>query len=254
MGKKKVIVFVMVIFLYTLFLLNYAFGTASIADISGSVEGSAYENEYLGIGCQFDGWYFYDKDELKEINSFNVEQWPQDLRGIIQKQENTTLMFAETPNKMLNVNISVSYDPDAEFQAELFGVKKMVSMLHNQVMYSLRKKWGEDVSLTETSASIGSKVYYGFDATYMASGETIYMRQILIAKEDYMFSITATAESMEELVYIYHQFYLLHDINMIMHDSSFLLNLRDINILNEGISQTDDNIDNIIQKEKFESI
>ena len=35
----------------------------------GTLEGSVYENEYLGIGCQLDGWHYYDRDELQETNA-----------------------------------------------------------------------------------------------------------------------------------------------------------------------------------------
>lgn len=172
MKKAKALAFI-IIFVCMFFVMGYTFGEASIAITFGNIDGFVYENEYLGVGCQFDGWHFYNVDELKKVNALYIGQWLLDLRSVIQKHGSMTLMYVETPNKMINVNISVSYDPDAEFQAELFGMQKTVSMLYNQKILSLRKKWGESVSLTEIKTSIGSETFYGFDASYVDSGKTV---------------------------------------------------------------------------------
>ena len=58
MGKTKAIAFIMVIFLITFFVMGNTFGEVPITIIFGNTEGFIYENENLGIGCQFDGWHW----------------------------------------------------------------------------------------------------------------------------------------------------------------------------------------------------
>ena len=150
MYKTKVVAFVVLMAMSVLFMRECAVSEKSIDIKFGTIEGSVYENEYLGIGCQLDRWHFYSIEELGKINTFvTMDQLPHDLRSDIQEQGNMMLMFAETPDKALSVNISVSYDQDAEFQATLFGMEKTVSMLHNQMMYSLHQRWGENVFLAK---------------------------------------------------------------------------------------------------------
>ena len=84
MGKThKGKAFILILIVSIVFVASCAVGEETAAIALGTIDGSVYENEYLGIGCQFDGWHIYNSDELQGMNSFAIDKLSQDLKSII---------------------------------------------------------------------------------------------------------------------------------------------------------------------------
>lgn len=76
----------------------------------GTVDGTAYKNETLGIVCDFpEGWYIYNETDLAALNNFMASAY--DSKAITAALENSQafiIFCASYPATISSVNITVS--------------------------------------------------------------------------------------------------------------------------------------------------
>lgn len=84
-----------------------------IGDLFGTVDGSVYSNDTLGIGCEIAGdWTFYSKEEILEINETVLDILSDSDVDVLDPDDLETVsitdMFATSPDDLSNLNVAVT--------------------------------------------------------------------------------------------------------------------------------------------------
>ena len=175
----------------------------------GNIEGFVYTNEYLGLGCELDGWHFDSAGEIAQLNAQQLGMLPENLEEFVREKQSFILMFAESENKMQNANISVTYSPGAEADVQRTGMKTIVTSLYPQFSSMQTSLGRQNARVSVASDRISNEDVYGFDVIYEDAGTDIYQRGIMLGIKDYVITITATGGSTEEVENIIHRFFFI---------------------------------------------
>lgn len=175
------------------FLISCA--TAETADYStmmGEVREDVYENEYFGLGCELEGWRYDNHNELMVRNKMTYDQLSGEILESVKAGQALFLMFAQTSDMQKNVSVTVSYVENAEALVEIYGMKMIVEALSETMKQSLAQMGRTDVTVSLLETEIGGEVFYGYDVDQGIACTS----QIMLAKGNYTFAISATAGSM----------------------------------------------------------
>ena len=175
----------------------------------GNIEGFVYTNEYLGLGCELDGWHFDSAGEIAQMNAQQLGMLPENLEEFVREKQSFILMFAESENKMQNANISVTYSPGAEADVQRTGMKTIVTSLYPQFTSMQTSLGRKNARVSVASDRISNEDVYGFDVIYEDAGTDIYQRGIMLGIKDYVITITATGGSTTEVESIIHRFFFI---------------------------------------------
>lgn len=213
---KKHVGFIQVTSFVLALLFAISFSNAEESITLGTVNGSVYENEYLGIGCRLDGWYIYNIEDLANHNSLttgvslSAEELSSDLHSKIMEYGTITLFGAIVPGSSATISITITYNEGIEASANAYGMENFVSMLKDRISSSYQEMLGQDATIDTVSVQIGNKTFYGVDIITTNAGQQSFMRQLHSAKEDFNIVITLAGDSIEQLNTISSLFYLLH--------------------------------------------
>ncbi len=189
----------------------------------GKTDGAVYTNEYLNLGCCLDGWHYLTAGEIAKMNSQGLDRLPDELESFVRENQSFILMFAESESKQQNVNIVVSYAPDAKELADILGMKAIVNSMYSQTVAGQISLGRKNPRVSVVSDSISGETVYGMDIIYEESGTDVYQRGIILVVRDYVVSITATGDSTKDLENIIHSFFYLSEgnaVNSIEENSS----------------------------------
>lgn len=174
----------------------------------GTVSGQVWENEYLGLGCEFpDSWVFSSEQEIAELNGATQEYVPEDFAEQMANADIVYDMMAQDPNGISNVNVNfqkltamqiMTYDTKATIEATLDIVKEAY----------------ENMGYTNVSATLGEVEIDGetLECMYIyaeAGGLTMYVKTFSVLCDRHVGNITLVAPSEAELQQIAAGYYWL---------------------------------------------
>ncbi len=201
--NKKCLARLLAVLLLTAVIHN---SMADSAMPNGDYSGSDYVNTYLDFGCSLEGWHYDTLTELITRNQKALDGLPEDTWELVTRNQSYILMFAESPDDGDNVSISVTRTPGAADTAKAYGMKAIVDSLLGNMKNQYLQMWGYNTSVQTMSVDIGSQTFYGFDCEARDNG--FCQKQIMIAKDDYVVAVTATADTHDDTLRIFRHFYL----------------------------------------------
>lgn len=74
----------------------------------GSVNGTIYENSFIGLGYELnDGWSFYTDEQIRELNNATAELAGEEYQELMKDATIIYDMFASDENNLNNININL---------------------------------------------------------------------------------------------------------------------------------------------------
>lgn len=86
----------------------------------GTVDGSTYRNEALGIACDFpEGWYIYNDTDLAALNNYASQQFDDAaILSAIESGQPTVIFCASQPETYSSINITAEKNQATGFSEE----------------------------------------------------------------------------------------------------------------------------------------
>ena len=171
----------------------------------GTVEGDAYENEALGIGCTLADWTFADADKLAEINQFGSNAFDDDVKKALESAQTVTEMYAERRNPTQNIVITVQNM--RETYGFTLGEEQLLDISLPQMPDLMEGAGYTDINAEKTTTVFCGEEHACIRLTAKIYGIDIYQMVIPIAVDDYMFSITFStfeSDTLDEILALFY--------------------------------------------------
>ncbi len=174
----------------------------------GTVSGQVWENEYLGLGCEFpDSWFFSSEKEIAELNGMTLEYIPEDFAEQMENADIVYDMLARSQAGMANVN--VNFQKLTALQILTFDVRDTIEGTLGVV-----KEAYENMGYTNVSASLEEVQIDGkaLDCMYLHAdmGDSeIYVKAFMVLCDRHVANVTIAASSEAELQQLADSYYWL---------------------------------------------
>lgn len=167
----------------------------------GTVNGSTYENKYLGIKCDLAGWTYDDREQLAENTDFASEYVTDNIddETFIDNYKNASIfmdMRATHPNGTTNVNIMVQKMPKEDYGT--FDEKTIMNAVKTQIV-DYYADIGMNVETCEVKErNVNGTVKYPICTKCEVYGTEMYMMQFYNIKEEHTAVLTITGQNEAE--------------------------------------------------------
>lgn len=211
---KKMILFVTIIAFAVSCIGAACAETVDAHQLFGTVTGDVYENEYLGIGCKLDGWYYYSEEDIAAANQMARDVFSsKDIGAILNNVNVLYLMMAEFSNGMENVNIVLQHENETYMSmVDAVGVEGLLNMGGKDYYASMLEQAGySNINIDITKISIGGAEFSGMQVSYDFMGVTACIKQVYSLYGDYMMILTVCGPSYENVDDVLSRFYILQD-------------------------------------------
>lgn len=174
----------------------------------GTVSGQVWENEYLGLGCEFpDSWFFSSEQEIAELNGMTLEYIPEDYTEQMKNADIVYDMLARSQAGIANVN--VIFQKLTALQVLTYDTREAIEGTLGVV-----KEAYENMGYTNVSASLDEVQIDGktLDCMYLRAemGDlTMYVKAFMVLCSGRVANITIAASSEAELQQLADGFYWL---------------------------------------------
>ena len=184
----------------------------------GTVNGYVYENNFLGYGCNLEGWTFADEDYIAEINQLGQDTLTSDLQSLIENADVIVDMYAESKYGLQNINVQFQklnaiygYSPSEEDLIDL-AVETFPLMLESAGY--------NNITVEKTRIMLDSDAHFAVAITGELDGVPIYQKEVCILCGDYAAYVTATSFLNDSLDQVLKKFYKLENNQEEMPDES----------------------------------
>ena len=160
-------------------------------DFCGALEGSTYENPYMGFGCTLEGWEFQEQDEgnphplEKNIMALNMGGIQNVIIRVWNLGSVAVLFQSMGQEALMNAFVEV-YGKDRNQDPEI-----------------------EDVRTEPAITELDGQVFPGMKKEYTDRGIPYYIKQVWIMKDTYVCTITVAAGLVDQTDEILENFYLM---------------------------------------------
>lgn len=171
-----------------------------VSNVFGTVEeedSNAYENEFINIGFELpdDGWVFYDKEQIAELNNLTEEILGKENQEIFDG--NTTVQVMHAQNAIgANVNILVE---------KLDGVNTVIDEKQYRKLATagMEDAYKENLGATsfkkkDVEVKVDGEKMIGIDIEFGNGDVIVYQRQFYKKIDSYIMVATITAHSEDE--------------------------------------------------------
>lgn len=151
----------------------------------GTVDGSTYANETLGISCAFpEGWYVYNETDIAALNNLVTSVFDETAIAEAIKNSQAVIIFcASEPASISSLNINVSMNtlpgvdeetlinlalPQVKAQMEQTGVMQNIACTTAEIDFCGQKH----TALNITAEAYGMPIYESL--LYLPCGDCIY--------------------------------------------------------------------------------
>ena len=170
----------------------------------GSVEGTKYYNDFLGMGFDLpDGWNFYSNEEIASLNKTTTDALDNNLASLINT---ATIFYAmqASDNSGNSVNINFEKLPQKDITEEAY-VENSLSSLEaglKQIGYT-------SVTADKVSINLLGETHTGVNVVATSATVTVHEKIICIKLGDYMANMTVATVNKDTTNTILAQFYAL---------------------------------------------
>lgn len=157
----------------------------------GTVSGSKYESEFIGIGYMLpSGWSFYTEDQIKEMNQYVEDKADQNYLDLIKNADIVYDMMATSSAGTDNVLVTLEKKPAATL--DKIDLKQSLETSFKAFKTSFENMGYRNISHEITTVTIDGK---GFDAMHINAtygGMKMYQTCIVIKCNGYLATIAFT--------------------------------------------------------------
>lgn len=157
----------------------------------GTVSGSKYESEFIGIGYTLpSGWSFYTEDQIKEMNQYVEDKADQNYLDLIKNADIVYDMMATSSAGTDNVLVTLEKKPAATL--DKIDLKQSLETSFKAFKTSFENMGYRNISHEITTVTIDGK---GFDAMHINAtygGMKMYQTCIVIKCNGYLATIAFT--------------------------------------------------------------
>lgn len=154
----------------------------------GTVDGSRYENSFLGIGCELDGWTYASQEELAQVAGLTADMFSEDFA---QKMENVEMyydMMAVAPDGLGSINIVI----------QNIGLVYSLAASEEQIIASaltsldseLAAAGFSNVTAEQNKVTFAGAEHAGLQLTANYMGVDVYEQQVYIKVGRYVAVVT----------------------------------------------------------------
>ena len=196
-----------------LFATGYAEEAAvDTQELFGKVENGAYENKILGLGFNMDGWDGYDEEHKAIAEKIGEVTGATELLEQLNKTGVVTILDVRADDGTGGININVNDMGSSASIIETIGLDTYLPMIVDTMKEMYSQASMKNIEMEYMKTSIGDQEYAGFNGSYDLLNIHIYMRQMMVARDNYLFTITvSTAKEEAMLDEILGRFYCLKD-------------------------------------------
>ncbi len=172
-------------------------GAISSDDLFGTINGDAYENRFLGIGCRLEGWHYASREEIAATYNLMEYIFSDDVSELIENNQSTIIMLAINANHSKTVTIAV------ENTIYMYGSPLSAEQYIDLSIPSLEAMLSEagitDLSVThETMTFLGSEKPC-ITITGAFQGNEILEKMVFLERGDYLAYVCFTVSNGGEI-------------------------------------------------------
>ena len=174
----------------------------------GELGENVYESNFMGLGWTLpEEWVFFTEEERKQMNEATWDMLEE--TSDIEIQEGTVLcdMMAMSPDGISSMNIQI--EKLSVLSSVALSEKAYIENSIEPVKQALTQMGYTNVDITESTVMITGKECLGLDMILEYSGITLYQKQALIKKGNYMYIITTSGTDKTVLEDLFAKFYKL---------------------------------------------
>ncbi len=188
--------------------------TVDAHQLFGTVTGDVYENEFLGIGCKLNGWYYYSEEDIAAVNQLTRDVFSsKDISDILDNEDVLYLMMAGALTGSENVNIVLQYENEIYLKmVETVGIEGLLKLYVRDYFSSVLEQAGyQNIDIDVIQISIGGIDFFGIKTSYDYLGAKYYLKQAYSLYGNYMMTLTVSGPDYESIDDILSKFYIIQD-------------------------------------------
>lgn len=172
----------------------------------GVTEGAEYENKFLGLGFEIaDGWSFYNKEEIAELNGITLDSMDEDLSEVVEASDYFYDVFAHSSDNRSSINIIFEKRTRAGVLA--LNLEEVADAAAENVIDTYENMGFTDMKSEIKDIEIDGKDYTGYTLTSTYVGTKLYQACFMVKRENYLVSVSIAAVSESELQDLIDSFY-----------------------------------------------
>ena len=179
----------------------------SAETLFGEVKNDTYGNSFLGLGCTLEGWHYYTDEEMETVNQATKEALSENMDEMLS--QNISVMMAEGPDHMQNVNIRLQNVKAYVSIYKSMGLQNVATAALDQFKSTVESAGFTDVQLEVSEISIGDQVFTCIKGEYYLKGVHMYFKQLWDLRDDYMVTVTVTTVQEDTTDEVLSKFFLL---------------------------------------------
>jgi len=179
----------------------------SAETLFGEVKNDTYGNSFLGLGCTLEGWHYYTDEEMETVNQATKEALSENMDEMLS--QNISVMMAEGPDHMQNVNIRLQNVKAYVSIYKSMGLQNVATAALDQFKSTVESAGFTDVQLEVCEISIGDQVFTCVKGEYNLKGVHMYFKQLWDLRDDYMVTVTVTTVQEDTTDEVLSKFFLL---------------------------------------------
>ena len=158
----------------------------------GNVNGSVYENDFIGIGCELDEqWTYCTEEELAELSNDNV------IYDIVAKRYSGY------------DKIQINLEKVDNAQLDGLNIKQNFESLAPMIVSSFENSGCSNVTYEVSTRKIGDKEFDCSNVSYVEEGMIYFISMISIKCDGYLANITFTTTGSDLIDELAAMFYLI---------------------------------------------
>lgn len=171
----------------------------------GTVNGTTYENEFIGIGCKVDdGWTFASEDDLKALIDITIDKFDEKYQ---EQLEAAAIVYAmQVTDASTGNNININLEKLTGLNKTMTASKYVDSSL-GQMSTALETAGFSNLQIQKTEVEIDGTKHAAIAINADFSGVKIYEKVVCIKCDDYMANITLATVSSDTTDELLSKFY-----------------------------------------------
>lgn len=174
----------------------------------GSLEGTKYENAFIGLGVNIPSdWSFYSDEQMKELNNLTEDYYSEEAKEAIENADLIYDMFASNADGSNNINIVL--EKHTVLKVAAMDLEKEVPAAFDAMKESYENMGSTSFNAEMDDIEIDDKEFVSAEYVTGFNGVTLYQRQIFVKCGKYLATVTITATSEAELEKLEESLYLV---------------------------------------------
>lgn len=175
----------------------------------GTVNGSVYENTFIGIGCDLGSeWTYYSDEQIREQNNAAADLAGEDYKQMMLNSTIVYDMFAVHSNQVNT--IVVNLEKVSSVQLAALNYKSYFEEAVPGLKQSLGNMGFVNITHSIGSVKIGSTDFTCLDVVSELGSFKMYQTLIAIKCNGYIACLTFSGDSAESVASAIECFYLIH--------------------------------------------